>query len=137
MGSGMDLVLGVAVLAVAVSIAGWTSILTTRFARGGAMLESMMQRSFLPEKQRTYLRILSVEGSMLLLAGLTWGLLAAGVLTAGIGDLLIASFLTTGMLAVGAITWLGLKPSRLTVMEQVHLRNRALCSLVLAPLVAD
>jgi hypothetical protein len=122
------------VLAVAGSAAVWSSVLTARFARGGAMVESMMQRSFLPEKQRSYLAVLSIEGGMMLIAGIAWGLTLTGVLPGGVGRWLLATILGIGVVCVAGITWLGLRPSHLTAREQVVLRNRALVSLVLAPM---
>jgi len=129
--------LGWVVFGVAIFAAAWSSAMTARFSRGGAMMESMMQQSFLPEKRRAYLLVLSVEGSTLLLSGLVWGLTAGGVVPSWLGLWLVAPLLSLGMLCVGTVTWLGLRPSRLTVAEQATLRNRALTSLFLAPLAAE
>ncbi|MCI4332008.1 MAG: hypothetical protein L3K19_09230 [Thermoplasmata archaeon] len=129
--------LGILILALALSMGGWAAFLTARFSRGGAVVESMMQRSFLPEKQRAYLAVLSVEGSMLLNSGIVWGLGSAGILPAWLVTWLVAAFLGVGMVCVGEITWLGLRPSRLTAHERVALRNRALYSLVLVPMASD
>ncbi|MCI4340234.1 MAG: hypothetical protein L3J73_03070 [Thermoplasmata archaeon] len=130
----INLALGVAVFLLAVGAAAVTTVLTARFARGGAMVESMMQRSFLPEKQRRYLAVLSIEGGMILLSGLIWGLQAAGALPVFVANWLLAPLLAIGIVCVTTITWLGLRPSHLSSQEQVVLRNRALVSLVLAPM---
>jgi hypothetical protein len=132
-----EIALGVLVLAVGLGVAGWTVVLTARFSRGGGAVESMLQRSFLPEKRRTYLSVLSIEGSFFLCSGLVWGLIEAGVLPESPTELLVGGLLIGGMACVGGITWLGLRPSRLTPHEQAALRNRALVSLVLAPMVAE
>ncbi|MCI4350400.1 MAG: hypothetical protein L3K15_02655 [Thermoplasmata archaeon] len=129
--------LGVAVLGLAIAVAGWTSVLTIRFAKGGEVVQAMIQRSFLPEKQGRYILILSVEGSMFLNTGIVWGLSASGVIPSWLGGALVAVFLAIGMGCVAAITWLGYRPSRLTAGEQVALRNRALYSLFLAPMAAE
>jgi len=128
-----ELVAGILVLGTALVVAAWSTILTARFARGGAVMESMIQRSFLPEKQRTYLRLLSIEGSMVLNVGIVWGLGTTGILPSWAVTALVAIFLVIGATSVGAVTWLGLRPSQLTAPERVALRNRALQSLLLLP----
>ena len=100
-------------------------------------MQSMAQRSFLPEKQRPYLLVLSIEGSMLITTGIVWGLGAIGWVPDWLGGALIGTFLGAGLVCVAVITWLGLRPSRLTSREQAVLRNRALYSLVLAPMAAE
>jgi hypothetical protein len=137
MSDSQQMVVGLAIFAVGLASTAWTVALTARFSRGGGAIESMLQRSFLPEKRRIYLTVLSVEGSLLLLSGLLWGATEGGLVPEGVGAGLVAACLAGGMVCVGSITWLGLRPSRLTVREQASLRNRALYSLVLAPMMAD
>jgi hypothetical protein len=134
MSANLDVALGAIVFATAAGAAAWSTLLTVRFSRGGALMEAMMQRSFLPEKQHRYLSVLSVEGSMIFLSGLAWGLGALGLLPGWITQSLLAVFLTAASVCVGTLTWIGLRPSQLSRREQAALRNRALVSLVLAPM---
>ena len=69
----------VAVLAYALVIGGWLGVITVRSTRGTTFMEAMIQTSFLPEKRRRYLSIISIEGGAILLAGIVWGLSEAGM----------------------------------------------------------
>jgi hypothetical protein len=116
-------VTGLAVFAAAVIVAGWTSALTIRFRRQGSLVEAMVQVTFLPEKRRTYLHILSIEGSLILLASLLWSLSVLGIVPAWLGDVLLAACLIGAVASVGAITSLGLRPRGLSAEDRIELRD--------------
>lgn len=84
--------LGFAVFAIGMASTIWTVVLTARFSRGGGAVESMLQRSFLPEKRGMYLALLSAEGSLLLLSGLLWGAMEAGWVPEASGSMGVAPF---------------------------------------------
>jgi hypothetical protein len=122
---GLDEVIGVGVFAVALVVFAWSALLTLRFRSDGSLLEAMAQVTFLPEKRRTYLLLLAIEGNLILDAGLVWGLGVAGVLPAWFVEPLLGLFLAGAAASVGAVTWLGLRPRRLSEGERVALRTNA------------
>jgi hypothetical protein len=99
--------------------------MTVRFHRQGSLLEAMVAVRFLPEKRRVYRMIPSVEGSMILLAGLRWSLSRVGVVPSWFGVVPIAACLIGAMVSVGAVPWLGLSSRELAAEDRISLRRRA------------
>ncbi|MCI4326067.1 MAG: hypothetical protein L3K16_00275 [Thermoplasmata archaeon] len=118
-------IIGLGVLAVAVVIAVWSALLSLRVRKDGSMLEGMVQLAFLPEKRRTYLLILAIEGNLLLDAAIVWALGLVGVLPGWLVTPAVGLCLGGGAIAVGALTWLGLRPRHLTNAERVTMQARA------------
>ena len=130
----------VAVLAYALVIGGWLGVITARSTRGTTFMEAMIQTSFLPEKRRRYLSIISIEGGAILLAGIVWGLSEAGFLPDTVGSLVTGALLVSAMTSVAGLTLLGLRPSRLTMEDQEKIRRDApqvFYSLFMAPISTE
>jgi hypothetical protein len=118
-------IIGLGVLAVGVVILLWSALLSLRVRKDGSMLEGMVQLAFLPEKRRTYLVLLGIEGNLLLDAAILWSLGLLGILPGWFVTPAVGLCLGSGAITVGALTWLGLRPRRLTEEERVSIRARA------------
>ncbi|MCI4336472.1 MAG: hypothetical protein L3K17_04655 [Thermoplasmata archaeon] len=129
---------GTVVLVSAVVVSAWLVGSVWRFARKtDSLMEAMAQAAFIPEKRRRYLSILSIEGSLVLLTAISWGLGQVGVIPGSLGGDIVAAFLLSGMLTVAALTWVGLRPAHLSAIELAEFRARApqlLYSLAFAPM---
>jgi hypothetical protein len=131
-------IVGLFVMAYALATGVWLAVLTARSSRAGLLLETMVQTSFLPEKRRRYLGFLSVEGGALLLVAIVWGLTQAGIVPDGISLLVTGGLVIVATTALGAVSWLGLRPSRLSASERRALAASApeiFHHLFIAPLV--
>jgi hypothetical protein len=117
--------IGLGVLAIGIVVAGWSAGLTLKFQKGGALLEAMAQVTFLPEKRKNYLRIIAVEGNFLLDATLVWALAVLGVVPPWLATPLLGVLLGGGAVCVGSLTWLGLRPARLTEADRIAIRDEA------------
>jgi len=125
----------VGVLALGVGIL--LAAMTYRFSRGRSMVIAMIQTSFLPEKRARFLGIMGLQGALVLLIGIVWGLTAQGWLPLGVGNSLTAVLLIGAISTVAALTWLGYAPTHLTSEERrslAALSPAMFQSLVLAPL---
>jgi hypothetical protein len=134
------LVPGVAVSVVALVMGVALAVITYRFSRGRSMVTAMLQTSFLPEKRQRYLVLLSVEGCLMLLIGIVWGLTASDALPGPVGNTAVAFLLILGAGTVGSLTWLGFSPGHLTAEERRSLASQAPAmfqSLLMAPLQLD
>jgi len=134
------LVPGLVVTVVALVMGGALAVMTYRFSSGGSMVTAMLRTSFLPEKRERYLALLSLEGCLMLLLGIVWGLTASDWVPDWVGNSAIAIFLLIGAVTVGSLTWLGFSPGHLTNEERRSLANQAPAmfqSLVMAPLQLD
>jgi hypothetical protein len=128
---------GLLVLAIAIAISAALVGLVVRFSRQtDSLVEAMAHSAFLPEKRRRYLGLMSLEGSLFLDSAIVWSLTVMGIVPPSIGNPVLAAFLTVGMLSVVGLTWIGLRPTRLTEANREELRKAApqiLGSLFLAP----
>jgi hypothetical protein len=133
----VELTVGLFVLFLALAVGAFLVILVARFARKTeSLIEAMAHSAFLPEKRRRYIGLLSLEGSLLLGTALAWSLTLLGVVPPSIGNSLVTAFLVAGASTVAALTWVGLRPARLTEADREELRRAApqiLGSLFLAP----
>ncbi len=138
MGEGLvpGAVVGLAALAVGVLLA----VLTVRFARGRSIVTAMIQTSFLPEKRQRFLFLISLQGAVVLLIAIVWGLTSQGWIPSDPGNTLTAALLIAATATVGSLTWLGYAPTRLTPDERRSLALQApevFQSLVMAPLLSE
>jgi hypothetical protein len=100
----------------------------------------MIQTSFLPEKRRKYLSIISIEGGAILLSSIVWGASEADFLPQWVGTIATGMFLVAATVSVAALTSLGLRPSRLTAEDRDRIRREApqlVYSLFIAPISAE
>jgi hypothetical protein len=140
MAIGWESAFGLVDIAVGIAVILGSAIATLRTARGGELLESLVAVSFLPEKRRRYLTILSVEGSSILFAGVVWGVAHLGVLPAAVAVAAVDLLVLASMLSVAGLTWVGLSPSRLSDGDRAALRRVApqiLQSMAFAPIALD
>ena len=121
----MTVLSGIVLLAAAIGVSAWLLYRLARLGRGGGLVEALAHTTFLPEKRQRFLLLLSLEGSSLLLAAISWSLGEAGVVSSEIADLLLVGFLAAGMICVAAVTELGLRPGRLSDAEREEIRRRA------------
>ena len=132
--------LGLVVLLLGIGAAGALVAMTYRFSRGRSLVAAMAQTAFLPEKRHLHLMVLSIQGSLLLLVAILWGLVVAGWVPTSIGDTALAGMMVGTVGTVVALTWLGFAPARLTAEERRSLAAQAPAmfqSLVMAPLQVD
>jgi|SRR5580693_1263186 hypothetical protein len=133
----LDPDIGLLVLALAILVGAALVGLVVRFARRtDSLVEAMAHSAFLPEKRRRYLTLLSLEGVLLLDTAIVWSLALTGIVPDPIGTMVIAIFLVGGMASILGLTWIGLRPTRLTEANRAELRKAApqiLESLFLAP----
>jgi hypothetical protein len=135
-----SLIPGVAVWVIALGVGLLLAWMTIKFSRGRSMVMAMVQTSFLPEKRQRFLVLMSVQGALLLLTAIVWGLTLEGVIPALLGNTATAALLIGGIGTVGALTWLGYAPTRLTSEQRRSLASQApelFRSLVMAPLQLD
>jgi hypothetical protein len=128
---------GAAVGLLALGVGVLLAVMTYRFSRGRSMVVAMIQTSFLPEKRARFLGIMGLQGALVLLIGIAWGLTAQGWIPLGVGNSLTALLLIGAIATVAALTWLGYAPTHLTSEERRSLAANAPAmfqSLVLAPL---
>jgi|GEM_PF-2100848 len=140
MAAAPGLIPGFVVAGLAIALSAFLVALTYRFARGREVVIAMIQRSFLPEKRRSFLLMTSTEGAAVLLTAIVWGLTVQGWIPAAVGDTATALLLIVAALTVGIMTWYGYAPSRLTADERRSLAAEApevFQSLIMAPLLSD
>ena len=114
---------GLGVLAVTIAITGWVTSMALRVRRQGSLLDTMARTTFLPEKRRRYLLLISIQGGSILGGTIVWSLGQIGLWVDPISDAAVALFLAVGVGCVAAITWLGLRPGRISESERQELRR--------------
>lgn len=140
MAGSAGLIPGAVVGILGLVVAGALVLLTYRFSRGRSMATAMVQTAFLPEKRQRFLVLMSIEGAVVLLIAIVWGLTEQGWLPGPLGSTVTAGLLIVATVAVLSLTWLGYAPTHLTAEERRSLASQApevFQSLVMAPLQVE
>jgi len=140
MTTALDQAVGIGLLLATIGFSAASVILLQRSRSGASVMDGMVQLVFLPEKRRTYLWIMSIEGGLFVLSGIVLG---AFLLTGLPLDLGLSAFLVLFVAAIAMMSWrtvLGLRPTVLTEEQKETVRRElpnSLSGLAFIPLQGE